>query len=215
MESQFRGLQSLNHKSLIFFCNFILIVVLSRYCQDAVAEPKGCPGWHPWHRIGHPGCHPKNVYATISFSLFNHTEISIYFSLELKDVSMTRLVFRIALRLVYFQPPTSSRATCLFTEWKTSQSREDIDNELTDTTEKVTYNNMKQSLIIQFLLISNYKNSFGAVKWLVWRIMRAFKFKRSRSAFLLAWSKHWMNIRSMLKDTLQLTECKVSHVITR
>ncbi len=62
---------------------------------------------------------------------------------------------------------TRSRATRLFTEWKTSQSRENIDNELTDTTEQVTYNNMKQSLSIQILLvllrISNDKNSFGAV----------------------------------------------------
>lgn len=37
VESQFRGLQSLNHKCLIFFLQFpliFLITVLSRYCQD-------------------------------------------------------------------------------------------------------------------------------------------------------------------------------------
>ncbi len=122
--------------------------------------------------IAPPGCHPKNVYATISFDLFNRTEISIYFSLELKDASVTRLLLSITLRLAHF---SRYRAARLFTEWKTSQSREDITNELMDMTEHVPYNNM--GLIIQIVLvllrILNDKNSFRAVKWLAWRIMCA------------------------------------------
>ncbi len=54
----------------------------------------------------------------------------------------------------------------LFTEWKTSQSREDIDNELTDTTEQVTYNNMKPNLIIQILLVLlRISNDFNFKKY--------------------------------------------------
>ncbi len=36
------------------------------------------------------------------------------------------------------------------------------------------------------------------------------QFKRSRSAFLLVWSKHWMNIRSMLNDGDVMTSWYIS-----
>ncbi len=90
---------------------------------------------------GHLIGHPNYWYATISFSLFN-TERSVYFSLELKDA--TRLVFCIAIHLVYFQP--LNHTTCFFlTERKTLESRKDIENNLTDKTEQVTFENRKQS----------------------------------------------------------------------
>ncbi len=63
--------------------------------------------------------------------------------------------------------PASHVHIHFLTEWKTLQSREDTDNELTDKTEQVTFDNRKQSLSIQILLvllrISNDKYSFGAL----------------------------------------------------
>ncbi len=97
---------------------------------------------HPWHLIGHPGCHPKNKYA-ISFSLFNRTEKSVYFSLELKDVSV---VFRITLHRVYFQYLT--RHTFIFL-----RSEKHRRAERTRTTSWWTWQSRKQRLSIQILLV--------------------------------------------------------------
>ncbi len=54
-----------------------------------------------WLELGPLWVPTQNEYATISFSLFNRTEISLYFSLEHKDVSVRHLVFNITLSTEY------------------------------------------------------------------------------------------------------------------
>ncbi len=114
---------------------------------------------HPWHLIGHP----NYWYATISFSLFN-TERSVYFSLELKDA--TRLVFCIAIHLVYFQP--LNHTTCFFFYGAKKSRRAERTYTISwQTRQNRSLLKIENSLTIQILFvllgISNDKYSFGAL----------------------------------------------------
>ncbi len=157
------------------------VVFLHAHSQRGIQGGTG----HSWHRIGHP---------------FH------FLYLIILDVSVTHLVFHIVLCLVHFQPLTRTLLRHMFIYGvKKSQSREDIDNELMDTTEQVTYNNMKQSLSIQILCvllrISSDKTVLGLFSgWCDGScVLPLLKFKWSRGAFLSPWSKHGMNIRSCWK----------------